>query len=305
MFVTNNAEGASSNQNSVSDSGFIMIEVLGGLGNQMFQYAAGAALAKRLGLRVLLDLRAFNKYSLRSFLLNRWRISAREAADRELRQFPLWLGKVARRLQPLGIQTGYHYELSIGYHPFAVAGNKCRIAGYFQSEEYFSDSREFILREFTLSEMLLGANLRISKHIEDTQSVSIHVRRGDYVSDPRARLVHGVCDITYYQSAIDEISSACSGATFFLFSDDMDWAKQNIRVPGELVCVEGNESRPEIDIYLMSLCRHNICANSSFSWWGAWLNRHEGKHVIVPRRWFASSDLNSTHLIPAGWHALG
>ncbi|KIF82724.1 alpha-1,2-fucosyltransferase [Noviherbaspirillum autotrophicum] len=280
----------------------IVVRLIGGLGNQMFQYASALALAKRTGSDLILDLSAFKHYSLRDYGLQQWKISARIASSVELRKFPRWGARVARYTQKLGIKTRFYSELGLGFDPaFMKLHAPVYLNGYFQSEKYFLNIRSILLEEFQPSNPLLAQNSRHASDAIESNSVAIHIRRGDYVSNTHNLSIHGVCSLGYYERAINIIRSKIGPANFFVFSDDMEWVRENIRIPDEVVFVEGNNARPEADIHLMSLCKHNICANSSFSWWGAWLNRNPEKIVIAPDPWFVSKALDSNHLIPQDW----
>ncbi|HET6995265.1 MAG TPA: alpha-1,2-fucosyltransferase, partial [Chitinophagaceae bacterium] len=139
--------------------------------------------------------------------------------------------------------------------------------------------------------------------IRSVNAVSIHVRRGDYVNDKETNAVHGVCSIDYYREAINRLSGEISEPRFYIFSDDMDWARANLPISPHLaVYVDNNQMASHEDLRLMSSCKHHIIANSSFSWWGAWLSDYAGKKVIAPRNWFRT--LENKDIIPNGWITL-
>ncbi len=296
------AGSAAAAHRAVSGRSVVTVRLFGGLGNQMFQYATARAVAERTGAEVLLDLRGFESYVLRKPALHRWCVNARIASTRELHRYPEWRLWLSRRLASMGVATRCYNEPRLGFDP-TVLGMRTplHLNGYFQSERYFASVRPKLFEEFVPQAPLSPANQRISQVAAETNSVSIHVRRGDYVSDPRNMDVHGICDVGYYDRAIELLRKRTGSATYFVFSDDLDWARQNIRTPGPVFHVEGNENDPEMDIHLMTRCKHNICANSSFSWWGAWLNRNAGKIVVAPARWFASTTLDASELVPADW----
>ena len=284
----------------------VVVRLLGGLGNQMFQYAAARAVAHHSGAQVLLDLRAFESYNLRKPELHRWRIEASEASNRDLRPYPAGALRLSGRFRRLGALTRCYFEPSLAFHGVLFSRKApLHLNGYFQSEKYFSQIRPLLLKEFMPARPMSVENRRISEEAAATNSVSMHMRRGDYLSDARNLAVHGACDAGYYKRAIDTLLSTTGNATYFLFSDDMDWVRRNITVPGRAIYVEGNQADPEMDIHLMSVCRHNICANSSFSWWGAWLNSNENKTVIAPVRWFATDRHDAADLVPPQWIRLG
>ena len=129
-------------------------------------------------------------------------------------------------------------------------------------------------------------------------AVSLHVRRGDYVSDPKTKAILGVCSLDYYRAAIAHIAERIESPAFFVFSDDIAWAKANLEIPFPCEYVDHNQGQQSYnDMHLMSLCKHHIIANSSFSWWGAWLNPRKDKIVIAPENWFANNE-DAKDLIP-------
>ena len=283
--------------------GRVIFEVVGGLGNQMFQYAAARAMADRLGTEVSLDLRRFDTYRLRTPALHRWRIDAHSISPEETRRYPHWLLRIAGRLPPSVMRMlGYYREPSFAFDPsFEGLSRSLYLAGYFQSERYFHSIRERLLREFVPTEPPDVQNASLASQIQNCMSVSLHVRRGDYISVPKNQKIHGSCSPEYYQRAIAAVQARVGQATWFVFSDDLLWVRQHLRVPGPVVYVDGNDDRPEWDIHLMSQCRHHVCANSSFSWWGAWLNPRAEKLVVAPQAWVATPSLDSRDLVPAGW----
>jgi hypothetical protein len=285
----------------------IVVELAGGLGNQMFQYAAAQACARRLSRPLLLDLRSYERDSLRRFELWRWQLSAKVAGANDLWRFPRWGRAAARRLQALGLPIrSYYIEQNFRFDSrlFQRDGSM-HLTGYFQSEQYFSDCRAELLQEFTPATAIPPESARIREMISNVSSTSVHVRRGDYADNPTTAAIHGVCEASYYDSAMRTVRDVKGPQTYFVFSDDMAWAKQHLRPPGEAVFVEGNQARPEVDIHLMSSCAHNICANSSFSWWGAWLNPRPDKVVVAPARWFASAARDASDLVPSSWLRVG
>jgi hypothetical protein len=176
------------------------------------------------------------------------------------------------------------------------------LEGYWQSERYFSDIQEVIRSEFAFLSEPDAENERIGKEIQDTNAVSIHVRRGDYVSNPETNRVHGVCSLDYYIQAVRQIVERVKEPHFFVFSDDPPWVKANLFLDHRVTYVTHNfGDKSYEDLRLMSSCRHHIIANSSFSWWGAWLNPRPDKIVVAPERWFNNSNADTRDLFPAGW----
>jgi len=286
----------------------VITHLIGGLGNQMFQYACARRIASARQTTLKLDLTGFATYGLRTYALDVFQISAEIATDAEVRHFrrrallearaPRWL----RRVLPHGPHTVVR-EHSFGFDASAldIHGNLL-LEGYWQSEKYFADVTDLLRHEFSLRRPLDRANAALADLIGGVNAVSIHVRRGDYVTHLPTHQVHGVCSVEYYERAVQAIAEREPHPHLFVFSDDPMWTKDYLRFPFPTVYVEGNMGERHCeDLMLMSLCRHNIIANSSFSWWGAWLNRNPGKTVVAPAKWFNVDSLNTRDLLPATW----
>jgi Glycosyl transferase family 11 len=280
----------------------VTVGVLGGLGNQMFQYATARAVAQRNGASLLLDWRAFDAYTLRRPGLHRWNIDAQTAAHTQLRRHPRWAIDLSRRVRPLGRVLGCHVEKSLAFDPHVMRLKApVHLSGYFQSERYFAEIRHLLMNQFSPRLPLSSAHRAMAEAAAASPSISVHVRRGDYVSEARNLAVHGSCSVAYYARAIEMLQSRYGPATCYFFSDDLDWVREHLPRPAQSVYVEGNADAPEVDIHLMAACRHHVCANSSFSWWGAWLGWHPDKCVVAPARWFAAEELDAGDLVPATW----
>ncbi|MBI1327570.1 MAG: alpha-1,2-fucosyltransferase [Alphaproteobacteria bacterium] len=278
----------------------VTIELHGGLGNQMFQYAAGYALAKHHGVGLTLDLRRFGEYKLRSYLLNRFPLDTHTTLEGA--EAPALVHKIKRRLGFLNKETGAvynepHYHFNDNF--FTLAPDVV-LKGYFQSWKYFETVADDVRRQFT--------NVPAKDLPADRVKVSLHVRRGDYVTDKNAQKVHGVDLERYYKQAVETMQMLYGmDITFVLFSDDPAFIKEKFSHLQNIIVAEGDPEAPEQDIALMSACDHHILANSTFSWWGAWLNPSKTKTVIAPRQWFARAALikdNALDLYPAGWMLL-
>lgn len=175
--------------------------------------------------------------------------------------------------------------------------------GYFQSEKYFIDYSQRIRQSFTFKNKPDELNSEMLNRIKETESISLHIRRGDYVSNLTANSEHGLCSIDYYKKAVEYIKSKTESRgnrCFFLFSDDPIWVKENMMFLGdEMVVVDFNTGEKSYeDMRLMSMCKHNIIANSSFSWWAAWLNNNPDKIVIAPDKWFVVDYYDTCDLYP-------
>lgn len=284
----------------------IITRLIGGLGNQLFQYAAARALALRHGGSVKLDLSGFESYGLRRYELGSYPIAASEASADELAAVaaPPPSGLVARIVARLSGPNPSHYrEPHFHFDPnLSRQALPLYIDGYWQSERYFADAREPLVRELTPRDPLEPDNARTADMIRGTQAVSLHVRRGDYVTNARTNAYHGVCSLDYYRAAVAHLAAAVPNPHFFVFSDDHAWTRENLTTGHPTTFVDANPAdRGFRDLQLMSMCRHHIIANSSFSWWGAWLNPSPSKIVTAPARWFAATDKDTSDLIPEGW----
>lgn len=175
------------------------------------------------------------------------------------------------------------------------------LVGYWQSERYFSDYAQTIRDDFTFKLPISDENTTLAGHIKKNNAVSLHVRRGDYVNNPSTAAHHGVCSIAYYQDAIRYIVDRSGPVVLYIFSDDPQWVRANLQVKVPCVYVDHNRGPSSyVDMQLMSLCNHHIIANSSFSWWGAWLNPNAGKIVVAPKNWFAKP-MHTQDLLPSDW----
>ncbi|HZN85341.1 MAG TPA: alpha-1,2-fucosyltransferase [Burkholderiales bacterium] len=288
----------------------IITNLVGGLGNQMFQYAFGRALALRHGVALRLDARWFGYYRLHAFALRKaFALPVEKARAAELRAVLGWrrpvrvLG-VLRRPAFSGLRGARLLVDDLRQAPaLTVAGAPatCYLLGYWQSESYFAAAAGEVRRDFRFP-ALDGANRAWAQRIGDSIAVSVHVRRADY-TDPATQAVHGLCTPDYYARAMAHVAERAPGAQFFVFSDDLAWARAALAIPHRHHFVEGNGPEGNFhDMHLISLCRHHVIANSSFSWWGAWLCSQAGKIVVAPARWMARAD--PPEIVPASWARL-
>jgi hypothetical protein len=290
----------------------VIARLIGGLGNQMFQYAAGRALALRCGADLKLDLSGFATYNRRRYELNTLPICAAAATTVELAEFGVERerrpGLVDRIRRKLGIRLASR-ERSVYREPhfhFDPAMPTLRapvyIDGYWQSERYFLDCADTVRRELTATAPFDRDNAAMATQIDAVNAVSLHVRRGDYVSDPKTNNYHGTCSPEYYHSALEYLLARTQRPHLFVFADDREWAQRNLHFPVATTFVVANSAdRGHLDMALMSRCRHHILANSSFSWWGAWLNPSREKIVVGPRRWFDTGPADTFDLVPPAW----
>lgn len=294
--------------------GLIIAHVIGGLGNQMFQFAAGRALALEHSRALCLDVSGFEGYGLhQGFELQRvFGCEAPLASPDEVRTVLGWRGEVAiRRIvsKPLFsfmrgksfvVEPHFHYWADIRTVPASVY-----LQGYWQSEKYFADATDMLRADFTFRQPVSKDNATWMDKIASCSAVSMHVRRGDYVSDARTYAAHGVCSLDYYRAAVSYVTERVEKPEFFVFSDDISWARENLKIDYPCHYLDHNRGEESYnDMRLMSLCRHHIIANSSFSWWGAWLNPRADKIVVAPKRWFASGTRRLDDLFPEDWVTL-
>ncbi len=284
----------------------IIFELSGGLGNQMFQVAVAHSYQLRFpNIEIVIDVSQFNnnirKLELDKFFYikeNFLFINQPILSDNLIiRNFSNLLGN----------------KIFIESNPFIFDEKlfKCKdgkkIRGYFQSEKYFSGIRDEIIKIFKFPILALASIAENIKAIQECNSVSLHVRRGDYISNKSANAYHGVLSLDYYKQAAAKINYIVQEPHYFIFSDDTNWVKSNLNFVPSATFVDINKGdNSYLDMYLMSQCKHNIIANSSFSWWGAWLNQNEEKIVIAPQKWLANNELNQQpqDLIPEKWITL-
>lgn len=285
----------------------VIVKLLGGLGNQMFQYAAGRRLAQVLETELTLDITRFERDPLRAYSLSHFHIQERFATQPEIESFflkhPLHalLKQVSRRFGYTVIKESP--RPSFVPQLLSATGN-VYLKGFWQSEQYFQDIRPLLLQEFEFKDAPDVENQSTLAAIQESESVALHIRRGDYVTDAPTNQMHGLCSLAYYQQAIETIAARVSQPSFFVFSDEPDWAKAHVNIPYPTCYVTHNSGENgHEDLRLMRQCKHFIAANSSFSWWGAWLAEYAGKIVIAPKQWFRElpPDANADHIVPKAW----
>lgn len=291
----------------------IIARLIGGLGNQMFQYALGRALSIAHNVPLRLDVSAFSNYSLhQGFELDRiFNAHMELAAACDLHEILGWRSNTHIRsllLRPsmhflhgrrLIVEPHFHY-----WNDIQNVQLPCYLSGYWQSERYFLGIASLIRKDFTFTQPLSGLNHDLAREITEKQSISLHIRRGDYVRNPKTLATHGVCSLEYYRLAVAYMAERLAEPYFYVFSDDPEWVHANLTVDYPMVFVDHNRGADSFnDMHLMSLCRHHIIANSTFSWWGAWLNPSPEKIVIAPSKWFAH-EARVDDLFPEGWVTL-
>jgi hypothetical protein len=285
----------------------VIVRLKGGLGNQLFQYATGRAIARRRRVRLNIDLSGLDHGTHRTYELENFNTSGAVVSVEALEAFKGFAAnRVGRFLddhRPY-YRKAFVRESNFTFDPNILqASRRVYLEGFWQSENYFKDIESLLRRELTVRSELTGQNLAMAERIEQSSdSVSLHIRRGDYVSDPVQSEFHGTCALEYYQSAVAKLIGLGIQPTLFVFSDDIPWAEANLHFEQPMTFINHNGAEAAYeDLRLMSLCRHQIIANSSFSWWGAWLNPCSKKVVIAPRRWFKAADMDTRDLIPDNW----
>lgn len=285
----------------------IITYLCGGLGNQLFQYAFGFALAQKERLPLKLDISHYDTEGLRTYTLSHYGISAPVASKEEIAALatkkPLRSIALLERIFPT--KQTFIEEQNLRYNPqYSGLSGSLYVKGYWQNERYFGHLRPSLLSEFTLVAPLSSSNRELLKDIETHNAVSLHIRRGDYVTVEITNKFHGLCSLDYYERSAQWMAAHTVDPVFFVFTDDPEWAIDNLKLPFPTVyLLDDRDSHDYEDLYLMSRCKHHIIANSSFSWWGAWLNENPGKHIIAPVRWFADDNLNNqmAGVCPASW----
>ena len=285
----------------------IVARISGGLGNQMFQYALGRHLAIRNNTILKLDVTSFDSYEWHKYSLNYLNIQEDFANNIEIKQFKqnhsTYFSKIFQRIWMNLTDKTFFREAGLEFNAdvFNLSGD-IYLEGYWQSENYFKSIKDVLDAEFTARVEVPERDLSLLNEIVSPNSVGLHVRRGNYASVPEVTKTHGLIDIDYYRTAVDIIKSKISAPVLFIFSDDIYWAKNNLSFDIPHFYVESNSERPAVDdLRLMSSCQHNIIANSTFSWWAAWLNKNENKLVIAPKRWFNDLSISSRDIIPSNW----
>lgn len=286
----------------------IIVKLQGGLGNQMFQYATARAVAERNKTDLGIDISWFDRYKnnlvSRKYVLHNFNISGRLL---KTGIFYRILSKLVFLEDLRPIQKRYYIKEKKLFQFDSEILNVSKnvyVDGYWQNEKYFKGIEGIIKKEFTLKNLSSPLFCKLSNEMVNSKSVSIHIRRGDYIHSKETNKVHGVCSLNYYNQAIKIINGSVKDPTFFVFSDEIDWAKNNLKLNYPTFFVSNKLMKDGEELILMSKCRHNIIANSSFSWWGAWLSENPHKIVIAPKQWFSKERMKKrgeSNIIPKDW----
>jgi hypothetical protein len=275
----------------------VTIQLSGGLGNQLFQYAAARSLAIDRDAELLLDISFFDRRRHREFELSQFSVAARCVGS--VSRFR-WVRSLQKFLQhAVGTSPARYVEMEYRYSPSLTSlALPAVLVGYFQSYKYFEKHADVLAAELVPPEPRDSESRDLLKILQAEDSVSVHVRRGDYITNAKAKAIFCECSAEYYRAALKKLPR---NAPVVVFSDDIEWAKNNLRL-GENACFAGERgSRSGLaDFSLMTRACHHVIANSTFSWWGAWLSGGKGL-TVSPEKWFTSSDSRSIDLIPPHW----
>ena len=274
----------------------IIVRIIGGLGNQLFQYAMARSISEKLGIEFKLDISGFENYKLHNgYRLNQFNIIENIATNEEIKKFRGYEGIFRRILNKLGLDIkrpeSYYQEKFYMRYNEGVFSDNFYFDGYWQNCRYFEDIREILLKELTPKNISNQAKLYL-KTI-DENSVSIHIRRGDYL---KLQNIYNILSVDYYQEAIKILNKTHKHLNFFVFSDDIEWCKNNLNIEATYI-----EKTTDIDdVFLMSKMGFNVISNSTFSWWGAWLNENN-KIVITPKKWFNKKEWQNLNINCKNW----
>ena len=286
----------------------IIVKLQGGLGNQLFQYATGRSLSLRHEVNLKLDTSYFSQEGAggtnRFYELEKYTICAEIATQQEISKIKgseSIISKIQNRLfvgnENVFKEKGFAFDANI-----FSAGSDIYLDGYWQSYKYFENIRDLLKKELTLRESAMGENKEYLEYIKTTEAVCVHVRRGDYVHNTKTNSFHGICDFSYYLTAIQHMKSQIQTPHFYIFSDDPSWCREHLIVGDDVTLLDHNDSdHAHEDLRLMTACKHFIISNSTFSWWAGWLSDYEDKIVIAPKRWFRDETIDTSDLIPDTW----
>lgn len=271
----------------------IISRIIGGIGNQFFQYAAAKALALRIGAELKLDLSEFDDYKIRNYELSNFNIDENAASLEEIN----YLKK--KKL----FKKTYFKEKKFNFNPNILKIKKSAyLEGYWQSEKYFQDFETEIKNDFTFKNLNFIKNQDIFDEILNTESVSVHIRLGDYLSEKNKKIYY-ICKNEYYENAMEYILQNTKNPVFYIFSDNIDLVENNYKFSFPVKILK--TSNWQEDFYFMQNCKHNIIPNSSFSWAAAWLNKNPEKIIAAPRIWYSPNcKYNNNDIIPEKWNKI-
>lgn len=288
----------------------VYIKLSGGLGNQLFQYATGKYLSLKNSCDLIIDTNWYQSIPAgstpRSILINQLNINAQYVDSNGKPE--LLINPPSNNLLKIFFKKKVTKEKSnLTYDPSLLNLNTpIYLDGYWQSYKYFEEIRHILIKEVTPVKICAQYEKFIDTLNDTHNSVMLHIRRGDYVSSPSASMIHGTLKMSYYECAIHNIEKNIKNPIFFVFSDDIDWCRKNLPRNIDVIFIETHQdpASPVDELYLMKMCQHHIIANSSFSWWGAWLCQNQEKIVYAPKTWFANQEHSLEDLIPKNWQLI-
>lgn len=290
----------------------IILRLKGGLGNQLFQYAAARQIAFNNNVELLLDTKSGfeNDAFKRRYALDNFRIVAKIAPSEMM---PRFVSRLNRKL----VRTCQQFLLPLRSRSYVIEGKRqfnpellavrfkrpVYLEGYFQSYRYFSGIKDIVRQELQLKEFSSIQSSECLSKISAVNAVSIHLRSYNANQANDTSKINGICSAQYYSAAIAHIKECVTNPVFFVFSDNMAWAKNHLETLSSSLrrVIYMDTGKDQDDLCLMSSCKHNIIANSTFSWWGAWLNTNPNKIVVAPKDWFASEQFSVNDIYPENW----
>lgn len=293
----------------------VIIRLQGGLGNQLFQYAFGVYLSKLYKSSVYLDKFLLENHHLndtpRQYELGAYALSSNLLTESERKKFKILNPSLMtrflaiRNIKLLNVSYINEDEYEEGRRSF-YSDSILVVQGFWQNVNYVEQVRND-MRDLFYSYQTSNQNLKeIISKFKNSSSVAIHVRRGDYVSNAGAAKFHALCDMSYYKRAIEKIKTVVTAPIFYIFTDDASWVDgqfQGLNINYEIISSSYLFNHHD-ELFAMAHCKHNIIANSSFSWWGAWANKNLDKFVIAPKIWHKSSDSPPLNLLPKEWELI-
>jgi hypothetical protein len=287
----------------------IIVKIYGGLAGQMMQYAFASFLEEKRNEEIKLDISFFGQQlpnkSFRKFELLNWNTRFSIASEKDYNYIfshVKFIDKLKYKLYKKKVENNpnFYEKLPFNYDVDVLDLNYKIFDGYWVNNQYISSVESRLKKEFTPRYPISTENKNILEKMQQTHSVSIHFRRGDYVGS-----IHDVLKKDYYGEAIKYIKNSIDDAVFFVFSDDMDYVKKSYDLPPNTIFIDHNKGEESYwDIFLMSNCKHNIIANSGFSFWGAWLNKHTNAKIVAPASWMATENKIEQNLLFPSWHII-
>jgi hypothetical protein len=274
---------------------------MGGLGNQMFQYALGRVLSEKNHTRLVIDLSHLENQPVnetpREYELDCFDIKGEFSHEPVLTEEQPRKFLIKKKHYTPYYEQGFTFKKSV-----LDLQDQTLLIGYWQTSKYFKGFENMVKRDFKFTKPLSKAKQKILEKIEaDSGAVALQIRRGDYVSNPSSKKFHGLASMAYYVRAVKYISNHVKNPTFYVITDDPAWCKRNIKLGYPTVFVSNVSNGGWEDMYLMSRCRHQIIANSSFGWWAAWLNDSKKKIVIAPKTWAIEKTADYSDVAPKNW----